>query len=250
VVTISEWDYGNIYLRGQFTAFQLNDKLDNIWLTYEPLSKPEKLYKLPHGAVDEFAYSVLYSNTFTDLNWMLIPRALGADKFGRNKPISHGKKGFYVPTDMTRLDASLLFDTRYATVSEPIFAAAEPFNPKLWAVPLRELKHGDYVNDKPLNSWCDQKDTRCTVAREYYAFKSVIMRYEGQLLEYFDRRARPRHVKQDGYFGIEEKLLLHWQEIKRPQWFKMPELGIAPTGTSGLHHITPLTNVSRQTSWR
>lgn len=230
VVTISEWDYGNIYLRGQFTAFQLSGKLDDIWLEYEPLKKPENLQKLPRGAVDEFAYSVLYSNTFTDVNWILIPRALGADKFGRNKLISHRSKAFYVPSSMTRLDTALLFDARYAPASRPIFGADEAFDPKLWAVSLRELRHGDWVNGKPLNGWCDQKNTRCTVAREYYAYQSCVMQYDGQLLEYFDRRATPRHVKQDGYFGIEEKLLLHWQEIKRPAWFKMPELGVGPTG--------------------
>lgn len=229
VVTISEWDYGNIYLRGQFTAFKQSEKLEQTWLDYEPLSAPEKLHLLPSGAVDEFEYSVLYSNLFTNLNWILIPRALGADKFGRNKVISHGRKAYYVPSGMTRNDMSLLFHPKHQPISEPIFAAHEPFDPELWSVPLRELRHGDWVNGKPLEDWCDQKETRCTVAREYYAYKSCVMRYNGQLLEYFDRRSAPRAVRDEaGYFGVEEKLLLHWQEIKRRDWFDMPKNGVQP----------------------
>ena len=90
---------------------------------------------------------------------------------------------------MTRNDMSLLFHPKHQPISEPIFAAHEPFDPELWSVPLRELRHGDWVNGKPLEEWCDQKETRCTVAREYYAYKSCVMRYNGQLLEYFDRRS-------------------------------------------------------------
>lgn len=138
-VTISEWDYGNIYLRGQFTAFRLSDKMDNVWLSYPPLSAPEHLHKLPHGVPDEFEYSVLYSNVFKNLNWILLPRALGADKFGRNKVVFHNKKAYYVPSDMRRRDIALLFSPRFAIKSEPLFAPVNDFNPKEYAVPVREV---------------------------------------------------------------------------------------------------------------
>lgn len=49
MITISEWDAGNIYLRGQFTAFKDNEKMNKIWLDYEPLKKPENLHSLPTG---------------------------------------------------------------------------------------------------------------------------------------------------------------------------------------------------------
>ena len=140
MITISEWDYPNIYLRGQFTAFKLNDKLDNIWLEYPPLSRPEKLYTLPCCVPDEFEYSVLYSNVLKDVNWMLIPRGLGADKFGRNKLVYHRGKAFYVPSDMRRRDIAMLFHPKYALEAEPLFAAAEEFDPKKYAVPVREVR--------------------------------------------------------------------------------------------------------------
>lgn len=41
----------------------------------------------------------------------------------------------------------------------------------------------------------------------------------------------PRAVRDEaGYFGVEEKLLLHWQEIKRRDWFDMPKNGVQPDG--------------------
>lgn len=143
VATISEWDIGNIYLRGQFTAFQLsNPKTDTIWLKYPPLSSPESLPTLGHGPLDEFDYSVFYSNTLnSEINWILLPRILGADKFGSNKLISNGKRVFYIPEDMKRRDISILLlnEERSNPKTEPAFAAVEEFDVEKWAVPVREV---------------------------------------------------------------------------------------------------------------
>lgn len=141
MITISEWDIGNIYLRGQFTAFQTsNPKTDKIWTKYPPLSCPSSLKTLPHGPLDEFEYSVLYSNTLKDdVNWLLIPRLLGADKFGGNKLVSNGKRAFYVPADMRRRDVTMTLDERYNPKGEVGFAAVEAFDPEKWAVPVKEV---------------------------------------------------------------------------------------------------------------
>lgn len=141
IITISEWDIGNLYLRGQFTAFRSSTtKMNNIWKKYLPLSKPENLNLLGHGPLDEFDYSVFYSNTLKEeINWILIPRLLGADKFGVNKLISNGKNNFYVPNDMRRRDITILLDDRFRPKSEPGFGMVNQFNPDKWAVPVREV---------------------------------------------------------------------------------------------------------------
>lgn len=141
VITLSEWDIGNIYLRGQFTAFQVsNARTDNLWTKYPPLASPSSLKTLGHGPLDEFEYSVFYSNTLKEeINWLLIPRALGADKFGANKVVSNGKRAYYVPQDMRRRDVAMLLDDRYAPKAEPAFAPVEAFDPERWAVPVREV---------------------------------------------------------------------------------------------------------------
>ena len=47
----------------------------------------------------------------------------------------------------------------------------------------------------------------------------------------FPNLQTPRAVRDEaGYFGVEEKLLLHWQEIKRRDWFDMPKNGVQPNG--------------------
>lgn len=109
-------------------------------MKYKPLSSPENLHLLGHGPLDEFEYSVLYSNIFKDdINWLLIPRLLGADKFGANKLISNGKRSFYVPNDMRRRDITLLLDDRFTPIAEPGFAMVNEFDPEKWAVPVREV---------------------------------------------------------------------------------------------------------------
>lgn len=146
VATISEWDIGNIYLRGQFTAFKTSPKMDKIWMKYPPLSSPEKLHTLGHGPLDEFDYSVFYSNSLkNDIDWILIPRLLGADKFGVNKIISNGHKMFYVPNDMRRRDITILLDDRFTPKSQAGFAPVEAFDPEKWAVPVREVSYSIFT---------------------------------------------------------------------------------------------------------
>lgn len=74
-----------------------------------------------------------------DVNWLLIPRLLGADKFGGNKLVSNGKRVFYVPVDMRRRDVTMTLDERYNPKGEVGFAAVEAFDPKKWAVPVKEV---------------------------------------------------------------------------------------------------------------
>jgi hypothetical protein len=73
----------------------------------------------------------------------LIPRALGADKFGRNKPVYGGgskrNRAFYVPEEMRRRDVTMLLDERWIPKPERSFAAVNPFDPEKWAVPAREV---------------------------------------------------------------------------------------------------------------
>lgn len=88
---------------------------------------------------DEFEYSVLYSNIFKSVNWVMFPRVLGADKFGANKVVSHGKKSYYVPAEMSHREIAMLFDTRHTLPSEPVFGVVNSFDPERYGVPLREV---------------------------------------------------------------------------------------------------------------
>jgi hypothetical protein len=87
------------------------------------------------------------------------------------------------------------------------------------------------------------------------------MRYNGELLEYFDQRSvsptahsslplfgvifsfelihvyrlraqKPRAQRIETYYGIEEKLFIHMQENKRFGWFAMPKDGVGEDGKS------------------
>lgn len=57
-----------------------------------------------------------------------------------------------------------------------------------------QFRHGDFVDGQPLGPWCDQAETRCTVLREDFFYKTMIMRWDGELLEYFDRRSVSRSI--------------------------------------------------------
>lgn len=174
-ITVVEATWQTMYLRGQLTAFKFSEKMDHVWLDYEPLSRPENVHKLPRGSPDEWEYSDLYLNKFKSLDWIMLPRAMGRDSFGKNKLVMNGKKAFYVPTDMSRRDITLLFDPAYTPKSEPLFAAVEAFDPVKNAVPIKEIKktNGDKLYNKELSKWdCGWRDSRCIVMRQLYFHRS------------------------------------------------------------------------------
>lgn len=104
----------------------------------------------------------------------MVGRVLGADRFGKNKLVMHGKKAFYVPFDMPRSDIVLLFQEGFTPTSQPILAPVEDFDPQKYGVPLRELEKdkGDTLWGKPLGNDCNFSPSRCAVIRDSYFYKS------------------------------------------------------------------------------
>lgn len=63
-----------------------------------------------------------------------------------------------------------------------------------------------------------------------YVKSSVLRPQSDRDTDHWHASQRPRTLNLDTYLGIEEKLFLHWQEVKRPKWFKMPEDGVGDDG--------------------
>lgn len=103
---------------------------------------------------------------------MSIPRALGNDRFEKNKLVMHGKKTFWVPFDMPRSDIALLFQPDTGPKSDALLAAVEPFDVERNAVPLHTLKQNDTLWGKELDRGCDFKTPRCAVLRASYFHNS------------------------------------------------------------------------------